>query len=639
MAQSGFTPISLYFSATGAAVPTAANLVAGELALNTNDGKLYFKNSAGVVTLLAGSTSGPAGGSNTQVQYNNSGVLAGITGATTNGTVLTLVTPVLGVATATSLQGIIGNVTPAAGTFTTLTTSSTVTHNGGTANGVAYLDASKVLTTGSALTFNGTNTFTVIPATGTAYNRTESTQYSTFAQHFATSGNTGVEYKTAYRFVDTDVGELMRLTSTGLGIGTSSPTYKLDVYSASAAQIGIFNSTTGTGSGVGSRLQLIGGTKDFALVNREAASIQLYTSDTLRATLDSAGNLGLGVTPSAWNVGKAVQIGASGDASLWGFLNSAYLSSNAYYNSNWLYYANAAATQYLQQSGQHIWYNAPSGTTGNLISFTQAMTLDASGNLMVGTTSTSSRLQVFATSAAEQLLNQSTASSYARFRILNDASNGLEFIQRGSTAAGGLGLTASAEVLSRGAAPLAIFTDAAQPLVFGTTATERARIPAAGGFQFKTTISVGDATPSSSGAGITFPATQSASSDANTLDDYEEGTWTPSIGGTATYTSQTGTYTKIGNVVTIRGILSILLKGTGSATEITGLPFAGNSNRYAGSVSNYGNLAVNVLFLGTFVQTSTLYFISQTTAGTTVTDTPAILGNSAYVTFSATYLV
>jgi hypothetical protein len=147
-----------------------------------------------------------------------------------------------------------------------------------------------------------------------------------------------------------------------------------------------------------------------------------------------------------------------------------------------------------------------------------------------------------------------------------------------------------------------------------------------------------DISASTSGQ-IQFPATQNASSNANTLDDYEEGTWTPSIGGTATYTSQTGTYTKIGNVVTIRGILSILLKGTGSASEITGLPFAGNSNRYAGSVSNYGNLAVNVLFLGTFVQTSTLYFISQTTAGTTVTDTPAILGNSAYVTFSATYLV
>ena len=56
MAATGFTPISLYFSATAAAVPVNTDLVAGELALNTNDGKLYFKNSGGTVTLLASST-------------------------------------------------------------------------------------------------------------------------------------------------------------------------------------------------------------------------------------------------------------------------------------------------------------------------------------------------------------------------------------------------------------------------------------------------------------------------------------------------------------------------------------------------------------------------------------------------------
>jgi hypothetical protein len=53
MAATGFTPISLYYSATASAVPLAANLTGGELALNTNDGKLYYKTSAGVVSLLA----------------------------------------------------------------------------------------------------------------------------------------------------------------------------------------------------------------------------------------------------------------------------------------------------------------------------------------------------------------------------------------------------------------------------------------------------------------------------------------------------------------------------------------------------------------------------------------------------------
>ena len=94
-----------------------------------------------------------------------------------------------------------------------------------------------------------------------------------------------------------------------------------------------------------------------------------------------------------------------------------------------------------------------------------------------------------------------------------------------------------------------------------------------------TTIAVGNATPSASGAGITFPATQSASTDANTLDDYEEGTWTPTkgTGVTGTVASGTGTYTKIGNVVTVSGVF----QGSGNISMSTrgqviaaGLPYA-----------------------------------------------------------------
>jgi len=89
MAATGYTPISLYYSATASSVPLAANLVAGELALNTNDGKLYYKNSSNVVTQLAGA-GGPAGGSSGQVQYNSSGVLAGSANLLYSGTDLTV---------------------------------------------------------------------------------------------------------------------------------------------------------------------------------------------------------------------------------------------------------------------------------------------------------------------------------------------------------------------------------------------------------------------------------------------------------------------------------------------------------------------------------------------------------------------
>jgi hypothetical protein len=90
--------------------------------------------------------------------------------------------------------------------------------------------------------------------------------------------------------------------------------------------------------------------------------------------------------------------------------------------------------------------------------------------------------------------------------------------------------------------------------------------------KFATTIGVGNATPSASGSGITFPATQSASSDANTLDDYEEGTFTPVQSGTSiVYAAQGGQYIKIGNQVFFQITISTT---SGSPTaSITGLPF------------------------------------------------------------------
>jgi hypothetical protein len=68
--------------------------------------------------------------------------------------------------------------------------------------------------------------------------------------------------------------------------------------------------------------------------------------------------------------------------------NQVALSANAFHNGTaWTYIASTSATQYQQAAGAHYWYNAPSGTAGNAISFTQAMTLDVSGNLLVGATS------------------------------------------------------------------------------------------------------------------------------------------------------------------------------------------------------------------------------------------------------------
>jgi hypothetical protein len=92
---------------------------------------------------------------------------------------------------------------------------------------------------------------------------------------------------------------------------------------------------------------------------------------------------------------------------------------------------------------------------------------------------------------------------------------------------------------------------------------------------FATTIGVGGATPSNSGSGITFPATQSASTDANTLDDYEEGTWTPvdGSGASLSLSNNSGTYTKIGQVVFARFNLTYPSTANATAAKIAGLPF------------------------------------------------------------------
>ncbi len=101
------------------------------------------------------------------------------------------------------------------------------------------------------------------------------------------------------------------------------------------------------------------------------------------------------------------------------------------------------------------------------------------------------------------------------------------------------------------------------------------------GIQILNCLGVGNATPSTSGAGITFPASQSASTDANTLDDYEEGTWTPVItagAGSLTSFTSSGRYTKIGNTVFVSGRFTITTAGTAASYAIvSGYPFTSNS--------------------------------------------------------------
>jgi hypothetical protein len=137
------------------------------------------------------------------------------------------------------------------------------------------------------------------------------------------------------------------------------------------------------------------------------------------------------------------------------------------------------------------------------------------------------------------------------------------------------------------------------------------------------TIGVGGTTPSTSGSGITFPATQSASTNANTLDDYEEGTWTPTttnltVVGTP---AVVGTYTKIGNSVTIKAGISAStsIASTANVSYIGGLPFSAASGGFAcagidSNVANsgIGNLQATLIFTHTFPPISSQMCLSTT---------------------------
>jgi len=125
-------------------------------------------------------------------------------------------------------------------------------------------------------------------------------------------------------------------------------------------------------------------------------------------------------------------------------------------------------------------------------------------------------------------------------------------------------------------------------------------------------VALEGATPTT-GTGITFPATQSAAANANTLDDYEEGTWTPTAvctGQTITYTDRAGYYTKIGNTVRFQAVMIINTVSGAAAgnTTITGLPFANGNPTYSGQFAiGYNDGFANTLYGGWISVTDMLF--------------------------------
>jgi len=553
-----------------------------------------------------------------------------------------------------------------------------VTWSGGTANGVTYLNGSKVVTSGSALTFDGTSTLALSGASSGLFNIGPSGtgQCRIYSDSTGTFFGSVDSIPVIFRYGNT---EQMRLNSTGLGIGTSSPAQKLHVLADTSGAL--FQGAT-----LGGITFLKTGQTGMQLFSDATGTLKFYDNNAGATVLNlSSGNLGLGVTPSAWYTGgKAFQIFNGSGGSLNAYDGEFFISQNAYLNSdasNWVRNAAGYASQYHQVNGKHIWKTAAS-STGN-ISFTQAMTLDASGNLGVGTTSPSGKLhvnntgvgqlviayngtsvnyydadtQIFRNGAAteraridssgnllvglssaltisgasswQQQLAGTGATGYVAARFSNNA-NPARFItvkSRGASVGtntivqdgdelGSIDFAAADGTSYTSSARISGFVDGTpgtgdlpSRLTFSTTPdgasnpTERMRIDSSGN------LLVGVNTATANGGviqvsnGITFPATQSAASNANTLDDYEEGTWTPVLkfdANTQTLTVSNATYVKIGRSVSINMGISWGSKSGSGRVYITGLPFVKESGSTVGLLATCS--------AGTITTTSALFY-------------------------------
>ena len=272
-----------------------------------------------------------------------------------------------------------------------------------------------------------------------------------------------------------------------LGIGTTSPLRRLaiagdaQVYNTAAdgASNTVIGRLTSQVRNYGTNIATASfASIEFATGTWPTGNIRFLTNGTdgtdgagtERMRLDSSGNLGLGVTPSAWgSTWKALQISnwaslgaetsSTGECTL---LQNAYASGASTFN----YIGSFAATRYTLENSAHKWYTAPSGTAGNTISFTQAMTLDASGNLGIGTSSPAQRLDV--TGAANSV--------QARF---------------GNVA--GRGLTIGTAVVSGTNDAGVVFNAPTTEgtLIFQTNSTERARITSGGDLCVGSTSALG----------------------------------------------------------------------------------------------------------------------------------------------------
>ena len=239
-------------------------------------------------------------------------------------------------------------------------------------------------------------------------------------------------------------------SSGNVGIGVTSISTQGQLYigasgTSTNAQIGLSPTNSGGGQ---NPLSQIGASAD----GTYGSTLYFNTRTTggtvsERMRIDSSGRVGIGVTPSAWGsawVPAQVGVGSTIVGRTTDYTNT-NIVSNAYFDgTNWKYLSSNIASKYYQLSGNHVWDTAASGTAGNNITFSEAMRIDSSGRVGIGTTSpTSGRqltlrgndagLQITGSAVGANAYLTSTPGSSANFYFGTTSAKPIIFVTNGAT--------------------------------------------------------------------------------------------------------------------------------------------------------------------------------------------------------------